>query len=234
MAQSTEARPSVSWATLASSDESAPPLKATTTRPSSCSRSLRSSRDALTRPSAPKHVVQRAHHARVERAELGVARRGLVEAHLVDAVLQVVGMGAEERHAPLEVVEAGRSRDHLEDASVEGAAHLAVPEHELLARVEVEGVPVVALAPPLGHRVEAERRLALRRQLGEEAGLAELLGHAGGVLGHLGQRHVGLAGHGARPRPPRSGSGAGATRRDPAPSGRGRPCGPTGPPGTTW
>ena len=33
VAQSTESTPSVSWATLARSDESAPPLKATTTRP---------------------------------------------------------------------------------------------------------------------------------------------------------------------------------------------------------
>ena len=68
------------------------------------------------------------------------------------------------------------------------------PEHELLAGVEVQGVPVVLLAPALAHRVEAEGRLALGRELGEEAGLAQLLGHPGGVLGDLGQRDVGLGG----------------------------------------
>ena len=89
-------------------------------------------------PEDVQHLVERAHHAGVEGPELGVAGRGLVEAHLVDAVLQVVGVDAEERHAPLLVVEPGRAGDDLEDAAGEGPPDLAVPEHQLLAGVEVE------------------------------------------------------------------------------------------------
>ena len=51
------------------------------------------------------------------------------------------------------------------------------------------------LAAALGHRVEAEGRLALGRELREEPGLAQLVGDPGGVLGDLGQRHVGLRRH---------------------------------------
>ena len=93
---------------------------------------------------APRRAAD---HAGVEGPELGVEGRGLVEAHLVDAVLQVVGVDAEERHAPLVVVEPGRTGDDLQDAAVERAADLAVPEHQLLARLEVEAVPVVPGSP---------------------------------------------------------------------------------------
>ncbi len=210
--QRTASRPSVSWATLARSDESAPPLNATTTRPRRRSASLRSSREAVAAvrrrgrcggghgvgaqaPRTDSTSSSAADHAGVEGPELGVERGGLVEAHFVDAVLQVVGMHAEQRHAPLVVVEPGRSGDDLDDAAVERPAHLAVAHHQLLAGVEVEGVPVVLLAAALAHRVEAEGVLALGGQLGEEPGLAHLLGNAGGVLGDLGQRHVGLDRH---------------------------------------
>ena len=45
-------------------------------------------------------------------------------------------------------------------------------------------------AAALRHRVEAERPLPLRRELGIQAGLLHLLGHAGGVLADLGERDV--------------------------------------------
>src|SRR3984957_6582569 len=178
---STASRPSVSCATLASSDESAPPLNATTTRPRRRSASLRSSSDAVVAVGAVEavtvtvrssgaqdrqHVVEPAHHAGVEGTELGVERGGLVEAHFVDAVLQVIGMHTEERHTPLVVVEPGRPGDDLQDAAVEGAPHLPVAHHQLLAGLEVEGVPVVCLTATLAHRVEAERFLGLGGQLG--------------------------------------------------------------------
>ena len=87
------------------------------------------------------------------------------------------------------------------------------------------------VAPALAHRVEAEGVLALGRERGEEPGLAQLLGDAGGVLGDLGQRHVGLGDDQAGRRPRRSAGGGAATRRARAPSARGPPCGPTGRPG---
>ena len=46
--------------------------------------------------------------------------------------------------------------------------------------------------------IEAEGRLALGGQLGEEPGLAHLFGDPGGVLGDLGQRDVRGHGHGTR------------------------------------
>ena len=74
---------------------------------------------------------------------------------------------------------------------VEGPADLAVAHHQLLAALEVEAVPVVLGRAALGHGIEAEGRLALGGQLGEEPGLAQLFGDPGGVLGDLGQRDVG-------------------------------------------
>ena len=50
------------------------------------------------------------HEAGEERAELGVARRHLVEAHLVDDLLQRDGVVGEQRDAPLPVVDARSSR----------------------------------------------------------------------------------------------------------------------------
>src|SRR5579883_795725 len=138
-----------------------------------------------------EHTVELVHHASVERTELAVARRGFVEAHLVDALLQVVRADAEQRDAPLPVVEPGRPGHELEHAVAERAPHLAVAHHQVAALLEAPRVPVVGLPSPLRHGVEAEGALARRRQARVQAGLLELLGHAGGVLGDLGQRHVG-------------------------------------------
>ena len=67
--------------------------------------------------------------------------------------------------------------------------------HQLLALLVGQGVPVVLLAPALGHRVEAEGPHVGRRQHREEPVVDHLLGHTRGVLAHFGHRDVGL-GHG--------------------------------------
>src|ERR1700689_5144506 len=67
--------------------------------------------------------VNGAHEAGIERAKLRVERRGLVKAHGIHALLQVINVHTKERDAPLPVVQAGRSRDHLEDATLEGPAN---------------------------------------------------------------------------------------------------------------
>ena len=72
-------------------------------------------RCSIATPTSLEDLVERRDQAGVERAELGVDRRRLVEAHRVDDVLQVVGVHAEQRDAPLVVVEAGRAGDDLED-----------------------------------------------------------------------------------------------------------------------
>ena len=126
-------------ATRARKAESAPPLKATTTGPGArrpepveVGRSPRTGVPAAG-PTARSVTAER-HPAGddwartsstaatmpvYEGAELGVAGRGLVEAHLVDAVLQVVGVDAEQGDAPLPVVEAGGAGDELQDPTVE-------------------------------------------------------------------------------------------------------------------
>ena len=66
--------------------------------------------EASVEPDGGEHLVERGDHARVEGAELGVEGRGLVEAHRVDDLLEVVGVHGEEGDAPLEVVDARWSR----------------------------------------------------------------------------------------------------------------------------
>ena len=91
----------------------------------------------------------------------------------------------------------GGTGDDLDDAASELPASGPVAVHHLLALIEGHGEPVGALgvAAPLGHRVEAECGLSLGRQHRVEAGLLHLFGDASGVLGHLGQRHVGVDDH---------------------------------------
>src|SRR5207253_10032139 len=76
--------------------------KAVTTT-SSARRKGRSVEDGLRQADAREDLVERAEKAGVEGAELGVQRRRLIEAHRVDAVLEVVDVLAEERDTPLEV-----------------------------------------------------------------------------------------------------------------------------------
>ena len=82
-------------------------------------------------------------------------------------------MLGEQRDAPLVVVEPGRPGDDLQHAPGEVAARGAVLEHELLAIVVGQLVPVLVRLAALGHRVEAPGRLALGRQLRVQPGLAQ-------------------------------------------------------------
>ena len=111
----------------------------------------------------------------VEGPELRVERRGLVEAHRVDDLLEVIGVYREEGDAPLEVVDPGGARDHLEDPAGELPPARPVRVHQLLAVVVREREPVAHVAAPLRHRVEAEGRLALGRELRVETSLPHLL-----------------------------------------------------------
>ena len=87
------------------------------------------------RPTAWSTSRERGDHARVEGAELGVQGRRLVEAHRVHDLLEVVGVHREERDAPLEVVDAGGSGDHLQHPTGELPPAGAVRVHQLLAIV---------------------------------------------------------------------------------------------------
>src|SRR3989442_7821430 len=84
----------------------------------------------------------------VERPEERVARAGRVEAHLVDELLEDERVVGEQRDAPLPVVETDRSRDHLRHPAGVSAAALALPAHQLRARVWREVVPSHLLPSP--------------------------------------------------------------------------------------
>ncbi len=78
-----------------------------------------------------------------EPAELGETRTRGVETHLVEQFLDVGRIVAEQRYAPLEVVEADAPGDDLGDSSGVLFADLAVIREELGTLVEREFVPVV-------------------------------------------------------------------------------------------
>ena len=63
----------------------------------------------------PRQLGRRELQADVEGPELRVPGRGLVEAHLVDQLLEDERVVGEQVDAPLPVVEADRARDHLRD-----------------------------------------------------------------------------------------------------------------------
>ena len=63
--------------------------------------------------------------------------------------------------------------------------------HEIEPLLVGEPVPVVVALAALGHGIEAPGVLALGGEHRVQAGLDALGGHPGGILGHLGERHVG-------------------------------------------
>src|ERR1035438_249397 len=140
-----------------------------------------------------KHLVERAHESRVELTELGVQGRGLVVAHRVDTLFQVIDVHSEERDAPLPIIETRGTGDDLEDPALELTTERTVLTHQALAIVVGQGVPVVRLVAAFRHGVETERSLAVRGKRREEPVLQHLLGHAGRVLADLGDRHVALS-----------------------------------------
>ena len=101
-------------------------------------------------------------------------------------------MLAEQRDAPLVVVEARRARDQLRDATGELAPRCPMLVHQLEALVVRQGEPVGAVAAALRHRVEAPRRFVGRWELRIEPRREHLGRHPLGVLADLGQRDVGV------------------------------------------
>ena len=143
-------------------------------------------------------------------------------------------MDGEQRDAPLEVVEPGRAGDHLEHAAGELPARRAVLVHQRLALVVGQREPVLVDVAALRHRVEAPRRLALRRELRPQPGLLQLLGHTLGVLRELGERDVGVDDVEARPRPGRSGAPRSRQRSGPRAMTPRSALWPSMATGTTW
>ena len=111
----------------------------------------------------------------VERPEQPVERAGLVEAHLVDQLLEHHGIVGEEVDAPLPVVEADGTGDDLGHPAGVAPADEAVVLHHPLPLRERGVIPVLFLAPFLVHGIEAD--VAPGRYVGPEPafhGLARL------------------------------------------------------------
>src|SRR5581483_5405564 len=94
-----------------------------------------------------------------ERAEVGVHRRDLVEAHLVEDLLEGDRIVGQQRDTPLPVVEGEGAGDQLQHPAGVGHADPGVTAHELAPLLEGELVPVDLAPPALGHRVEADQLL---------------------------------------------------------------------------
>src|SRR5690606_6941560 len=106
----------------------------------------------------------------VERAELPEAGADLVEAHLVDELLELEGVVGEEGHPPFPVVEAHGAGDYLGHLAGVLATGPAVLPHEAGPLLRRQRVPVVGEVPLLAHRVEADVT-AVFGDLGAEASL---------------------------------------------------------------
>ena len=159
-----------------------------------------------------------------EASELAVERAAAVEPQRVHDVLDDVEVVGEQRDAPLEVVEPGRGGDELQHATGELPSARTVLHHHVEALLERRRVPVGVRLAALAHRIEAERRLAFRRQLRVQPGGQHVLGEPLGVLADLGDRQVAVddvePGAAASP----SAARAGRARPARAPSPPGRPC----------
>src|SRR6266540_2850273 len=94
-----------------------------------------------------------------EGAEVGVDGGDLVEAHLVEDLLERQRVIGQEGDAPLPVVEGEGARDQLQHPAGVGHADAGVATHEPAPILERELVPVGLPRPPLGHRVEADQLL---------------------------------------------------------------------------
>ena len=157
-------------------------------------------RDAVAREERAE-VRRREAPADVELAELAVLRGHLVEAHLVDDVLDVGRVVTEQGDAPFVVVEADRGGDDLLDFPGVLPTGVAVGGHQVAALVEREVVPVVLLAAALRHRVEGhvgvlgdvglEFALDVAQQAGVDVLLVTLEVVVRDVAGHLGDGDVG-------------------------------------------
>jgi len=90
-----------------------------------------------------------------EGAELGVAGAGFVEAHTVDDVFEVLGVGCPEGDTPFPIVEAEADADELADLACEGHAAAGMFAHQGVAFLFGEHEPVFADFAFFVHGVEA-------------------------------------------------------------------------------
>ena len=110
--------------------------------------------------------------AGVKRPEIGETGRRLVEAHGVDGVLEIVGMHAEEGHAPLVVVQPGRTGDQLDDPPGERRPDLPWSIISSFRSSKGRANQLCVVPAPLRHGVEAEGPFALGGQLAVQPGRA--------------------------------------------------------------
>src|SRR5690606_8753491 len=104
----------------------------------------------------PPQIVCFDSFTHIERAELPETGADLVEAHLVDQLLELERVVGEQRHAPFPVVEAhgaGHALGHLPGIPAPGPTVFAHVRGSFVLR---QPVPVVAEVPLLVHRVEAD------------------------------------------------------------------------------
>src|SRR5687767_7810224 len=90
-------------------------------------------------------------HIYKEWPELGVTRADLIKTHLIDDVFQCIDLMRHERDAPFPVVQPNRAGNELADATGILSPNARVAAHQLLARREIEHVPVIATLPALVH-----------------------------------------------------------------------------------
>src|SRR6266508_2248380 len=91
----------------------------------------------------------------VERPELAIARTDFVEAHLVNDLLERIGLMRHERDAPLPVIDPGRPSNELRDSARELASNPGVAGHQFLASGEIKSIPVIRAAATFAHWIKA-------------------------------------------------------------------------------
>ncbi len=108
-------------------------------------------------------LARRKLYAAPEGAELAKPRAGRVEPHVVDEFFEDKRIVGVEVDAPLIIVEADRTRDHLRDLAMIRAPDFAVLGHQLRSLLERQHEPVIRAITLLVHRIET--RIAAARDL---------------------------------------------------------------------
>src|SRR5205807_7228550 len=94
--------------------------------------------------------------AYVELAEQGVDGADVVEAHLVDQLLEDQGVVGEQVYTPLPIVEADRPRDDLLDFTCVAPADEAMVAHLAGTFFDGKRIPVLVFAAAAVHGIKAE------------------------------------------------------------------------------
>src|SRR6516162_8073382 len=91
----------------------------------------------------------------MEGTEFGVARAGLIKAHLIDQLLEYERIVGKQINPPLPIVEADGARNDLIYLPGVAPPDHSMVVHQTLSLFERQHVPVVNTCSPLVHRVEA-------------------------------------------------------------------------------